>query len=79
MIGDREAWGIGVGTAAISTMCSIAKEDLGLRKITAGCYGSNVGSQKAFQNAGFEIEAKRKQHFIFENEDDSLILLAKFI
>lgn len=79
MIGDRDAWGQGVGSAAISAICAIAKQDLGLRKITAGCYVGNVGSQKAFEKAGFFVEGLRSRHFILDGEDEDLVLLAKFI
>lgn len=79
MIGDRNAWGLGIGSAAISAICGIAKHELGLRKITAGCYAGNVGSQKAFEKAGFSVEGVRPRHFILDGQDEDLVLLAKFI
>lgn len=79
MIGDRDAWGRGIGSSAIARISDIAAAELGLRKLTAGCYASNVGSAKAFEKAGFEIEAIRKDHFLLDGEPEDAILLAKFL
>lgn len=40
-------------------MSQWAFDDLGLKKLTAGAYAENVGSIKAFERAGFEIEGRR--------------------
>lgn len=79
MIGDREAWGRGIGSAAIEAICAIAKQDLNLRKLTAGCYAANRGSQKAFEKAGFSVEGIRPRHYILDGQDEDLVLLAKFV
>lgn len=79
MIGDRQAWGQGIGTDAIAAVTNLARTQLGLRKITAGCYGSNKGSSKAFLRAGFMVEAVRKDHFLLDGYTEDLVLLAKFI
>ena len=57
MIGDRGAWGRGIATDVLKSVIRISQDELALRKLTAGCYGSNVGSRKAFERAGFQVEA----------------------
>lgn len=79
MIGDRAAWGRGIGTAAIRTLETIAREALGLRKLTAGCYASNVGSSRAFEKAGFAVEGVRKAHYLLDGRPEDGILLGKII
>lgn len=79
MIGDRAAWNRGIGTAAIRLVMAIAKHELGLRRLTAGCYASNVGSAKAFEKAGFRVEAVRPAHFLLDGRPEDLILLGAFI
>jgi [ribosomal protein S5]-alanine N-acetyltransferase len=79
MIGDSQAWGQGIGTDAITAVSNISRTQLGLRKITAGCYASNVGSSKAFLRAGFMVEAVRKDHFLLDGCTEDLVLLANFI
>ena len=76
MIGDREAWGQGIARAAISAMANIARDELNLRKITAGCYSGNVGSQRAFERAGFALEAVRPRHFILDGKECDLLLMS---
>jgi RimJ/RimL family protein N-acetyltransferase len=79
MIGDRDAWGRGIGSDAIAAICTVAKQDIGLRKITAGCYAGNVGSQRAFEKVGFAVEGIRPRHFVIEGQDEALVLLARFV
>lgn len=78
LIGDRLAWGRGVGTDSIALMARIAFRQLGLRKLTAGCYASNVGSARAFAKAGFFLEGVRKAHFLLEGRPEDLLLMARF-
>ncbi|MGH8131440.1 MAG: GNAT family N-acetyltransferase [Steroidobacteraceae bacterium] len=78
MIGDRGAWGRGIASDAISIVCAIAGRQLGLRKLTAGCYASNVGSARAFAKAGFQVEALRRDHFMLNGRSEDLLLMAKY-
>lgn len=77
MIGDRAAWGRGVATEAIVMMSEIGFAELGLRKITAGCYASNVGSKRAFEKAGFAVEAVRPAHFLLNGLPEDAVLLGR--
>lgn len=79
LIGDRSAWGRGIASAAIEQLARIARDELGLRKLTAGCYGSNAGSARAFQKAGFEMEGRRTRHFLSEGQPEDLLLMARFL
>jgi len=51
LIGSRRSRGI--GTASISLATTIAFDELGLRKLTAGIYQPNVASHKAFLKNGY--------------------------
>lgn len=79
MIGDRQAWGLGIGSEAIRCVAGIATHELGLRKLTAGCYASNVGSSRAFEKAGFHIEGVRPQHFLLDGRPEDLVLMARLL
>lgn len=78
MIGARAAWGRGIATHAIAAVADIGFRDLGLRKLTAGCYADNKGSQIAFERAGFAVEAVRRAHFVSDGRLEDLVLLARF-
>ena len=79
LIGDPQSWGRGLASAAISRVRDIASSQLRLRKLTAGCYASNVGSMKAFLRAGFEIEGRRREHFLLDDATEDLILMATWL
>lgn len=78
MIGDRNAWGRGIASTAIKQICEIAFAELGLRRVTAGCYASNGGSQRAFERAGFTVEGIRKGHFLLDGMPEDLVLMGRF-
>jgi [ribosomal protein S5]-alanine N-acetyltransferase len=77
MIGDRAAWGRGIATEAISMAAAISAAELGLRRLTAGCYRSNAGSQRAFERAGFTVEAVRPGHFLLDGQPEDLVLMGR--
>lgn len=58
MIGEKSYWGRGLATEAIVLLSGLATSGLGLSRIYAGCYESNVGSRRAFERAGFSLEAR---------------------
>lgn len=77
MVGDRAARGQGVGSEAIRVITEISRRELDLRRVTAGCYGSNRGSARAFEKAGFVIEAVRPGHYLLNGRPEDLILMAR--
>jgi [ribosomal protein S5]-alanine N-acetyltransferase len=75
LIGDPGIQGRGVGTRAIRRVIEIARHELKLRRLTAGCYASNKGSERAFVKAGFQIEASRPGYFLSEGREEALTLM----
>ncbi len=78
LVGDKRFWGKGIGTKALNQACDIAKS-LGLRNLTAGCYGQNKGSFKIFIKSGFEVVGQKANYFNCEYGFDSMILFQKAI
>jgi RimJ/RimL family protein N-acetyltransferase len=79
LIGERSTWGHGIATHAIRAVADIARDQLGLRKLTAGCYASNVASCRAFERAGFEIEGRRRDHFLLDGHPEGLVLMGRWL
>lgn len=79
MIGDRAAWGKGIATQAIDRVTAIAHEELGLRKVTAGCYAGNIGSERAFLRCGFAIEGRRPAQVLCDGAPEDLILMGRVL
>jgi len=64
MIGDKDQWGKGRASEAIREICRYGFDELELNKITAGCYGDNQGSVKAFSRVGFQQEGILRKKFL---------------
>lgn len=59
-IGDKASWGKGYASEAIFLMSKWAFDQLDLYKLSAGIYSTNIGSRRAFEKAGFALEATLK-------------------
>lgn len=79
LIGEKDCWGKGYATEAIQLVADYAFNVLNLHKLNAGCYGTNEGSARAFQKAGFVREGVRKEQFYSGGSyvDDILLGLVK--
>ena len=78
MLGDRESWGKGFGTEAIKLLTKYAFSDLGLHKIIAGIYRSNIASIKAFEKAGFKEEAVQQKQYWYDGRYIDQVLYVNF-
>jgi RimJ/RimL family protein N-acetyltransferase len=67
LLGARETWGRGFASEALELLAAHAFQDLRVRKLTAGAYGPNIGSVRAFERAGFTVEGVRKAQFLSED------------
>ena len=75
LIGEIQVHGQGIATQAVELTVRIARTQLGLRKLSAGCYATNKGSERAFVKAGFVVEGVRPGHFLLEGRPENLVLL----
>jgi ribosomal-protein-alanine N-acetyltransferase len=79
LLGEPASWGQGFARAAIACVVDIARHELGLRKLTAGCYASNAGSVKAFTSAGFAVEGSRPAQFLLDGQSEDLIQMGHLL
>jgi RimJ/RimL family protein N-acetyltransferase len=63
-IGDRDFWGRGYATEAIQLAIRLGFERLGLRRLQAGTYATNVGGARALEKAGFVRDAVLRQQLL---------------
>ncbi len=75
LIGDPDHWGKGYAAEAIGAVTGFAFDDLGLHKVTAGCYAANEGSRRAFLANGFREVGRRAEHWLVGDEwmDDVML------
>lgn len=74
-IGARDCWGQGYASEAIDALSVHAFRTLGIAKLSASMYASNVGSRRAFLRAGFRHEGLRRDHYDLAGERCDIIEL----
>lgn len=67
LIGNKNYWNMSIGAQAIELIIKIAVE-IGLKKLTAGCYENNIGSISVLVKNGFRIEGFRHNYVNFESK-----------
>jgi RimJ/RimL family protein N-acetyltransferase len=77
LIGKKEMWGQGIGTEAISLITDFAFDTLNMHKIEAGILEGNSASQKAFENAGFKEEGRKRGNRFLNGKHVDVILMGK--
>lgn len=75
LIGEKDCWGHGYATEAISLVMEYGRKGLNLHGLTAGCYAPNVGSLRAFLKAGFVQEGLRKNRYFCDGQYVDEVLL----
>jgi [ribosomal protein S5]-alanine N-acetyltransferase len=78
LLGEKDCWGKGYATAAIRLLADYALNVLHLRKVHGGAYSSNPGSIRAFEKAGFNIEARLERHFLTAEGEVDCVYFARF-
>ena len=63
-IGDRSCWGQGYASEAIALVRDWSFRELDLQKLNAGVYAGNIGSRRAFEKCGFELEGTLRQEAV---------------
>jgi [ribosomal protein S5]-alanine N-acetyltransferase len=77
MIGDVGSWGRGYASEALNAVADYAFASLGLGKLTAGALLPNSGSRRAFEKAGFEVEAILPRHALHDGVRVDVVLLGR--
>ncbi len=60
-IGERDAWGRGLGTEATQLMLQHAFERLGLHRVGLAVFSYNTRAIRAYEKAGFRIEGRLRE------------------
>ena len=60
-IGERDAWGHGLGTEATELMLHHAFERLGLHRVGLTVFSYNARAIRAYEKAGFRIEGRLRE------------------
>jgi len=78
MIGEKQAWGQGLGAEAWMAVVEYLLGPGTMRKVTAGTMAENEGMLRIMNKAGMVEEGRRKGQFILEGREVDSILVARF-
>jgi len=78
LIGETHHRGVGHGAEAVEIVARYGLEDMGLNKVTAGIYRTNIASRRAFEKAGFEMEAVLRRHAFEDGMFVDVLQMARF-
>lgn len=74
-IGDRGCWGRGYASEAILLVSQYGFCELGLERLEAGCYESNLASLKALMRCGYSVEGFFRKSFVLNGRRESCFWL----
>lgn len=77
LIGERAVWGQGLGLAAWQLLSDALLACPGMRKITAGTLGCNVGMLRIMQRSGMVPEGLRRQQELVDGEPQDMHLYGR--
>ncbi len=78
LIGDRKAWGRGLGAEAWGAVVDFLLGAGGMRKVTAGAMAANAAMVKIMRNAGMTEEGRRRGQFLLDGRPVDVVLTARF-
>ena len=75
LIGERDAWGRGIGTEATRLICAHGFNRLNLARIWLGVMDGHHGAIKCYERVGFRIEGRMRQEIARDGQRiDKLIM-----
>ncbi len=77
VIGAKKFWGQGIATEAIRLATEYAFQELDLNKLVAQIYAPNIGSRKAFENAGYRIVGQYTKHRFYKGRFVDAVLVER--
>lgn len=78
LIGERAAWRRGYGREAWIAVCRFLLESRGLRKVSAGTIGANVGMLALMRNCGMLDDGRQARQNLWEGREVDVIHAAIF-
>jgi RimJ/RimL family protein N-acetyltransferase len=75
-IGEKKAWGLGIGTEVTKTIVEYGFKTLNLNRISLTVSSENIFAHKAYVNSGFIEEGRMRQACFRDNKYHDKILMS---
>ena len=73
---DKEYWGRGIATEAVTKVVDFLVNTMKIHKIRAGFFAKNIASKKVLQKAGFKQEGYLRDNAFLDGEFEDEYLMA---
>lgn len=74
-IGDRSAWGQGLGTEASQQLIHYGFMDLNLERIWSRVFASNQRAIHLYEKLGFQVEGKLRKAILIKGSAEDIVLM----
>ena len=78
LVGEREAWGKGVGLEAWTLLMEWLLHTRGLRKVTGGTLDANVGMVRIMERSGMQLEGRRLRQELVDGVAHDVLYFGRF-
>lgn len=78
LIGERKAWGAGLGSEAWNCVCAWLLRSAGMRKVAAGALAANKAMVSIMEKAGMQPDGRRRAHYLVDGQPVDMIYTALF-
>ena len=78
LIGERGAWGRGIGSTAWLLVVEWLLGSAGMRKVVAGTMAANEAMVRIMARSGMAIEARFLRHYLLDGKPVDLVFAARF-
>ncbi len=78
LIGDKQAWGQGLGAEAWIAVVDYLLDPGGMRRVTAGCMAENKAMLAIMKKSGMTEEGRRPGQFILDGREVDAVLAVRF-
>lgn len=78
LIGEKDAWGKGLGAEAWIAVMDHLFGERGMRKITAGTMAENLGMLKIMEKAGMREDGRRRGQCLLDGRPVDMVYTARF-
>ncbi len=78
LIGERSAWGHGLGTEAWIAVCDFMLGSMGMRKVVGGALAANRAMIRIMEGSAMQPDGVRPRHYLVDGVETDLVYYARY-
>ncbi len=78
LIGERSAWGRGLGTEAWNAVCDFMLGPAAMRKVVGGALASNTAMVRIMERSAMAADGSRPRHYLVDGIEIDVVYFARY-